>query len=253
MAKQNIYDNQIFFEGYKNIRENKDNANNLFEKPALFSLLPDIKKKRVLDLGCGFGEHCMYYISKGAESVVGIDISEKMLQIAKKENAHCDITYINMPMEDIDRLDGKFDLAVSSLAFHYVEDFAGVVKSVYEKLNDGGVFVFSQENPLCTCHSGGDRWTRDENGEKMYVNLANYGIEGERETQWFVDNVKKYHRTFSTIINTLIDAGFVIEKMIEPLPTEEILKDAPEYRDLYHKPDFLLVRVRKERYKIGFK
>lgn len=41
------------------------------------------------------------------------------------------------------------------------------------------VFIFSQENPLCTCHSGGDRWTRDENGKKMYLNLADYGVEGE--------------------------------------------------------------------------
>ena len=51
MAQQNIYDNEIFFEGYKKIRDNKINANNLFEIPALFSMLPDLKNKRVLDLG----------------------------------------------------------------------------------------------------------------------------------------------------------------------------------------------------------
>ncbi len=45
MAQQNIYDNEVFFEGYKKIRDNKINANNLFEIPALFSMLPDIKKK----------------------------------------------------------------------------------------------------------------------------------------------------------------------------------------------------------------
>ena len=61
----------------------------------------------------------------------------------------------------------------------------------------------------------------------------------------FVDNVKKYHRTFSTIINTLIEAGFTIEKMIEPLPTEELLCDYPPYKDLFHKPDFLLIKVKK--------
>ena len=245
MAKQNIYDNPIFFDGYKKLREKEKNANNIFEKPALFSLLPNLSGKRVLDLGCGFGEHCMYYIAQGADAVVGIDISEKMLQAAREENNHPNITYINMPMEDISQIDDKFDVAVSSLAFHYVEDFANVVKNIYEKLNDNGVLLFSQENPLCTCHSSGDRWTRDENGEKKYLNLADYGVEGERESVWFVDNVKKYHRTFSTIINTLIDTGFVIEKMIEPLPTKEILRNMPEFKDLYHKPDFLLVKVRK--------
>ncbi len=57
--------------------------------------------------------------------------------------------------------------------------------------------------------------------------------------------MKKYHRTFSTIVNTLIDEGFVIEKMIEPLPDEDMLKAHPEYRDLLHKPDFLLIRAKK--------
>lgn len=45
MAQQNIYDDEIFFEGYKKIRDNKINANNLFEIPTLFSMLPDLKNK----------------------------------------------------------------------------------------------------------------------------------------------------------------------------------------------------------------
>ena len=57
MTMQNIYDNEIFFNGYSKIRENENNANNIFEKPALFSLLPTLNNKSVLDLGCGYGEH----------------------------------------------------------------------------------------------------------------------------------------------------------------------------------------------------
>ena len=245
MAQQNIYDNETFFEGYKKLRENEVNANNLFEIPALFSMMPDLKDKTILDLGCGFGEHCKRFVESGAKKVVGIDISEKMLEIAKQENADSKITYINMPMENISQLKEKFDVVISSLAFHYVEDFAGVVKNIFDLLNEKGIFLFSQENPLCTCFSGGNRWTKDENGNKLYINLSNYGIEGERESSWFVDNVKKYHRTFSSIINTLIESGFTIEKMIEPLPTEDLLKKYPDYKDLFHKPDFLLVKVRK--------
>lgn len=245
MAKQNIYDNETFFEGYKKIRDNKNNANNLFEIPALFDMMPNLENKCVLDMGCGFGEHCKRFIKEGAKNVIGIDISEKMLEVAKRENADSRITYVNMAMEDIKQLDEKFDVIVSSLAFHYVDDFSKVVAKVYDLLNEGGTFIFSQEHPLCTCHSGGDRWTRNECGEKLHLNLANYGIEGERESVWFVDNVKKYHRTFSTIINTLIDMGFVIEKVVEPIPSEEFLEKYPDYNDLLHKPDFLLVKVRK--------
>lgn len=246
MAQQNIYDNETFFEGYKKIRDNKVNANNLFEIPALFSLMPELKGKRVLDLGCGFGEHCKQFVDCGAEKVVGIDISEKMLAVAMEENGDPKIQYINMPMEELAQIKEKFDVVISSLAFHYVEDFAGVIEKVYNLLDANGIFIFSQENPLCTCHSGGDRWTRDDSGNKLYFNLANYGVEGERESVWFVDNVKKYHRTFSTVINTLIEAGFSIEKMIEPLPTNELLEKYPDYKDLFHKPDFLLIKSTKK-------
>lgn len=84
MAKQNIYDNETFFEGYRKIRENEVNANKLFEIPALLSLMPDLRGRKVLDLGCGFGEHCKYFMEAGADHVTGIDISEKMLAVAKK-------------------------------------------------------------------------------------------------------------------------------------------------------------------------
>ena len=245
MSQQNIFDNEIFFDGYKKIREREGNANNLFEIPALLSLMPDLEGKRVLDLGCGYGEHCKMFVARGAERVVGIDISHKMLDVARRENSDPKIEYVNMPIEEISRIDGCFDIVVSSLAFHYIEDFDSLVKSVYALLSDGGVFLFSQEHPLVTAHSGGDRWTKNEMGEKLYMNLSNYGIEGVRETTWFIDNIKIYHRTFSSIINTLTGAEFAIEQMIEPIPNEALLERYPEQRDLFHKPDFLLLRVKK--------
>ena len=50
MAKQNVYDNEIFFSEYRKLRERKNNANNLFEIPALISLLPELKGKTILDI-----------------------------------------------------------------------------------------------------------------------------------------------------------------------------------------------------------
>ena len=155
MAQQNIFDNATFFEGYKKLRENTVNANNLFEIPALLSMMPDLKGKRVLDLGCGFGEHCKLFVGNGAEKVMGIDISSKMLEVAKQENSDPKIVYRNMPIEEIAQLNETFDVVVSSLALHYVEDFNGVVRNVYSLLDSDGTFIFSQEHPLVTCHSGG--------------------------------------------------------------------------------------------------
>ncbi len=247
MAQQNIYDNDTFFEGYRKLRGNEGSANNLFEIPALFSLLPDLTGKKVLDLGCGFGEHCIEYVNRGASEVVGLDISEKMLEVAGEENSDPRITYLRLPMEELDKVEGQFDIVISSLAFHYVEDFSGVVGMINEKLCDGGFFIFSQENPLTSTHGQGPRWTRDEAGNKIYVNLSNYGVEGERETTWFVDNLKKYHRMFSTIVNTLVDNGFSVERMIEPIPDDKILEKYPDQRDLFHKPDFLIVKAIKRK------
>ncbi len=246
MAKQNIYDNETFFGEYRKLREREVNANNLFELPTLFSLLPDLEGKKVLDLGCGSGERCIDYLKKGAASVTGVDISEKMLAVAEAENNDLRITYLKMPMEEIGAIDDEYDVVISSLAFHYVEDFGGVVANVYRLLRDGGIFLFSQEHPLATCYSGkGDRWTRDENGKKLYANIADYCVERRNDSTWFVEGVQRYHRMFSTIVNTLCDAGFRILKMAEPYPTEELVKNYPEYYDLYHKPDFLFVKAAK--------
>ena len=245
MPLQNIFDNEDFFEGYRKLREREVNANNLFEIPARFSLMPDIKGLRILDLGCGTGEHCKEYIKMGAKEVTGIDISEKMLEVAREKNADPGITYLNIPMEDLGKIEGEFDLAISSLAMHYIEDYKGVIRNIHRLLAANGIFIFSQEHPIVTCYSGGDRWTKDENGHKLYANLSDYAVEGERHTTWFVDNVLIYHRMFSTVINTLTDEGFSIEKLIEPEPSEDLLKKYPDYYDLLHRPDFLLVRARK--------
>lgn len=246
MAKQNIYDNETFFSGYMELRKREVNANNLFEIPTLYKLLPDLTGKRVLDLGCGSGERCVDYMKRGALKVTGIDISEKMLDVAKSENADPGITYLNMPVEDIGGIDEEFDVVISSLVLHYVEDYQGVVKNVYRLLSEGGIFLFSQEHPINTCYSGSfDRWTRDENGRKIYANIADYCVERKNDHTWFVEGVSRYHRMFSTVINTLTDAGFRILKIEEPHPDEELVKKYPDYEDLFHKPDFLFVKAGK--------
>ena len=245
MALQNIFDNPEFFDGYSRLRQRAVNANNLFEIPAFLALLPDLNGKSVLDLGCGMGERCMDYIRRGAARVVGVDISENMLAAARERNGHPRIEYLRLPMEEIGGLEGPFDVVASSLAIHYVADYAGLVRQTFGLLRSGGTFVFSQESPLNTCFSTGDRWTRDAEGRKIHANLSNYSVDGERETRWFVDGIKKYHRSFSTVVNTLIDAGFVLQRLEEPVPTPEMAREYPEYADLLHKPDFLLIRAGK--------
>lgn len=244
MNRQNIYDDNVFFESYKKLRSGV-NANEIVEIPALFEMLPPLSGLRILDLGCGYGEHCVKYIGMGADEVVGIDISEKMLQVAINENSSPQIIYKKLDMEDLSELNPSFDLVVSSLALHYIEDFKMVAEQVYRLLNNGGKFIFSQEHPFSTSFTYGNRWTKDENGKKLYANISNYSIDGKRESRWFKDGVIKYHRTFSSIINTLIESGFCIEQMSEPIPSELVMNQYPDYLDNIHKPDFLLIRAKK--------
>lgn len=241
---QNIYDNEKFFNGYKQLREEKYNYNSLQEKPAIRSLLPDLNGMTVLDLGCGFGENCLYFIEQGAKKVIGIDISEKMLKVAEKENLNSRITYMQLDMNDIDVIKEKFDIIYSSLAFHYVNDFQKLLTNIRILLRENGMLIFSQEHPLTTAHKKGERWTKDEDGEYLYYNLSNYMESGERRVNWFIDDVIKYHRSFSEIVNELNESGFRIDRMVEPLPSKQDLELIPTMKKDIHKPNFLIIRAK---------
>ncbi|MBQ9849505.1 MAG: class I SAM-dependent methyltransferase [Clostridia bacterium] len=246
MSRQNIFDNETFFSGYKALRDSDCNANDLIEQPAMRKLLPDLNGKSVLDLGCGYGHNCVDFVNRGAARVVGIDISEKMLAVAKEESAHSKIEYRNMSMTDISKLGETFDFIYSSLAFHYVKDFDAFAKDMHSVLSEGGQLLFSQEHPIITSTvDGAGHFNKNENGEKVSYTFSNYNQPGERKIHWYVDGVIKYHRTFSNIINALAKAGFVIEEVCEPIPEERVIKKVPAWVKEYIKPNFLIVKARK--------
>src|SRR5690348_13257103 len=89
------------------------------ERKTLEKMLPDFKGKKALDLGGGSGWHCQYAIEHGGASVVGVDISEKMLAVAKEKTSK-DITYIQKALEDVGFPEQSFDIVISSLTFHYL-------------------------------------------------------------------------------------------------------------------------------------
>lgn len=246
MSKQNIFDNETFFEGYKALRDNDINYNDLLEQPAMANMLPDLNSKSVLDLGCGYGHNCLDFVSRGASRVVGIDISEKMLAVAKEESSHAKIKYLNMSMTDISKLNEKFDFIYSSLAFHYINDFESFAKDMYSVLNNGGQLLFSQEHPIITATvDGAGHFNKDENGNRVSYTFSNYNEQGERKVHWYVDGVVKYHRTFSGIINALTNAGFIIEEICEPVPEKWAIEKLPTIAKEYIKPNFLIVKARK--------
>ena len=214
--KQNIYDNPIFFEGYTTKRETGVTINDFVEQPAIKSLLPNLEGKSILDIGCGAGALAKYCVDNGASKVVGVDISNKMIQKAKNENHHEKIEYICTPIEDLELSNQTFDIIVSSLAIHYVEDYPKLIENVRDLLTVNGEFIFSTEHPVSTARRQLTRtsknWIRDEEGNRLHWAIDHYHEEGKREFHWLVDGVVMYHRTFSTLINTIIEKGLRIRK-----------------------------------------
>ena len=247
MSKQNIYDNDVFFENFRNSRDKGANFNDCIETPILLGMLPDLHGKTVLDIGCGMGQHAKQYSDLGAKSVLGIDLSGKMLAYAKTHNSAENITYLCLPMEEVDRIDQCFDLVTSSLVFDYAEDFAGLMRKIHNRMKDDAEFVFSMSHPIVTAWDGVyDRYTRTETGERLYANLRNYCVEGLRKIDWIVPGYECYHRTVSTLINALIGAGFMIEECQEAHISDEMRRQDPAlFGGTVHRPEFIFFRCRK--------
>lgn len=246
-----VYDNPVFFERYLTLRENPNSVNELIEKPTMFALLPPLAGKRVLDLGCGVGDHLQVYLQRGASQVVGLDLSQSMLKQAEIHfaNAGWDRTayrFYHGSMAELEQVEeSAFDVITSSFAFHYIADFPALLAQIHAKLADNGVLIFSQEHPIVTSYREGHRWEKNAEKQQVAYRLNFYRDEGERERNWFKQPFKTYHRTMATIFNQLIQAGFSLEQVEEPM-LADALQWHNVFKDLQHRPPLLFVKGRKE-------
>ncbi|PAD21035.1 class I SAM-dependent methyltransferase [Terribacillus saccharophilus] len=243
--KQNKYDDPKFFSAYEQMPRSVKGLEGAGEWHIFKELIPKLKDKNVLDLGCGFGWHCRYAREQQASTVIGVDISEKMLQKARELTNDPLISYLKTPIEDIVFSKSQFDVVISSLAFHYIKSFKSICEKVYNCLKSGGIFVFSVEHPIFTSRNEQD-WYYDEQGNSLHWPIDNYQIEGVRETAFLNETVTKYHRMISTYINDLIDTDFIIKAVKESVPSNEMLKSIPEMKDETRRPMFLMISAEKE-------
>lgn len=219
--------------------------NDFIEQPAIKSAISSLKGKTVLDLGCGNGQFAKYCLDNGALKIIAVDISMNMIEQANKENKHDRIEYICSPIEDLELENQKFDLIISSLMAHYIENYAELIEKVASLLSTNGEFIFSTEHPIVTARKEMDNWIIDESGHKLHWGLDNYQEEGKREQHWYIDGVIKYHRTISTLINTLINSGLLLEKIIEPQAIPIGLEQMPKLINEKRRPSFIVIMARK--------
>lgn len=241
--KENKYDNDLFFQKYSEMNRSVQGLQGAGEWSELQRLLPDFKGKRVLDLGCGYGWHCLYAAENGAEYVLGTDISHKMLEMAEEKNGHKAIEYRCIAMEDLQLPEQEFDVVLSSLALHYIRDFDPLVQNIGSWLKKGGSFIFSAEHPVFTAYGTQD-WYYDTEGNLLHFPVDNYFYEGKREAVFLGEQVIKYHRTLTTWLNTLLDNGFTIRHIIEPMPPEDMMHILG-MKDEMRRPMMLIVSAEK--------
>lgn len=241
--KQNKYDDAAFFSKYAQMPRSQYGLEAAGEWETLRRILPDFSGKRVLDLGCGYGWHCCYAVQQGAAEVIGVDLSENMLAVARDKCPFPQVRFLHMPMEEIGFPDASFDIVLSSLALHYVASFSDLVKRIQRCLTDGGWFVFSTEHPIFTAQGPQD-WCYDEAGRIRHFPVDRYFDEGPRQAVFLGETVTKYHRTLTTLLQTLLANGFSLRQVVEPQPPAHLM-DQAGMKDELRRPMMLLAAAQK--------
>ena len=242
--QENKYDDPKFFEEYSKMYRSQKGLLGAGEWYEFQKLLPNLKNSTVLDLGCGYGWHCRYVIENGAKSVIGIDLSEKMLERANEINKLEGIEYQRNAIEELAFKSGQFNLVISSLAFHYIKDFDTLCRNIYNWLQPGGQFLFSIEHPVFTAQGSQD-WVYNKDGDKLYWPVDNYFLMGARETTFLGNTVLKYHRTITSYLSSILQSGFKINACVEPEPSTEMLENFPAMGDELRRPMMLIISAEK--------
>lgn len=217
--------------------------NELLEMPATLELLGNVRGKKILDFGCGSGIYAKLLTKKGAK-IKGFDNSQAMLNIARRNNPTLDLrkgSGYKIPFKE------KFDIVYAALVIDYFDDWDKVFKQVYRVLNKGGVFIFSAGNPVSECL------------KTMYFGRKKYKVMGMRDyfdekvhhANWTLAEkvvaVPSYHKTYETIIKTILRNGFEIVDYKDTFPLKKAKKLFPKDYALYSKiPYFCVFKIKKK-------
>ncbi|WP_125702132.1 class I SAM-dependent methyltransferase [Lacticaseibacillus daqingensis] len=236
----NAYDDQSFFAAYAQMPRSQHGLDAAGEWPDFQALLPALAGQRVLDLGCGYGWHCQYAAAQGAQSVLGVDSSPRMLAEARAHHSAPGITYELGDLTTFTRPAGSFDVIISSLALHYVADLAALMQRIAAMLAPGGVMLVTIEHPLFTAE-GHEQWVTTTTGEQVWP-VDRYFDEGARATQFLAHTVTKYHHTLSTLLTSVLAAGLTLTAVAEPRGTAA---DIAQRAGWTRAPMMLIVRGEK--------
>lgn len=208
--------------------------NALYERPAMLRLLPEVAGMRILDAGCGSGWYAEQLLARGAR-VDAIDASASMVEFARRRlAANQSAARLTLQVADLGSTlpfeDSIFGGAISPLVLHYMSDWRPALREIRRVLEPGGWLQLSTHHPAA---------------DAARLETSDYFATEHVIDRWeWVGRVEFYRRPLTEIFDSLLESGFVIEKVVEPVPTEEFRLAKPDsYERLMSQPEFLIVRA----------
>ena len=213
--------------------------NALYERPAMLGLLPPVEGRRILEAGCGAGWYTEQLLARGAR-VTAVDASGALVEHTRRRVAalggdargRADVRVADLRQPLDFAANGSFDGIVSALVMHYLRDWSTALAEFRRVLTPGGWLLFSTHHPAADAADLGE-------GES-YFDVV------QMEDFWKdIGTVRFYRRPLMAIGEALAGAGFGIERIVEPRPTEAFRAARPEkYAGLLRRPEFILVLAR---------
>ena len=210
--------------------------NAYYERPAMLSLLPDVQGMRVVDAGCGPGVYAEWLIAHGAE-VIALDANENMVRLARQRlGEFAQVVQANLE-EPLDFLAASsYNVVLAPLVMDYVKDWRAAFREFHRVLKIKGILVFSMEHPYTKYDD------HRETSNYFEIELVEYTWRGFGKPV----RVPSYRRPLSEVLNPLVQVGFSIDQILEPLPTPEFKEKTPDdYAELVRSPGFMCVRAVK--------
>ena len=206
--------------------------NAYYERPALISLLPPLEGAKVLDVGCGPGWYADYLVGHGAD-VTAFDLNTEFVGLTKtRVGSTARVLQADLAEPLAFASDGEFDVAVCPLVLHYLRDWRPTLRELNRVLKADGVLVFSTHHPFMD-------W-------QLFKTESYFATELLQDEWEDIGKVSYYRRPLMAITEDLYSAGFWIERMLEPQPTDAFKRVNPsEYERLTKNPWFLFIRARK--------
>ncbi|WP_431085694.1 class I SAM-dependent methyltransferase [Paenibacillus sp. 8b26] len=227
--------------------EEGDRSREVLLNPALQACMGPLEGKKVLDAGCGEG-YLSRKMARAGALVEAVDYSTEMLRLAKERTPSAlGITYHHGNLEKLEMFgDQSFDLIVSNMVIQDLAQYEQAIAEIRRLLVPGGRFIFSILHPCFQTPQSG--WVKDETGKKLYWKVDQYFNEGPLEQAIPYDQEEKFlyfHRTLGSYVQTIIEAGLLLEGMIEPKPSAEMLEKYPHFHEDLNITHFLIFTTRR--------